>query len=529
MRRARNAAGALAAVTIGAAALLITFVPAQAAPNPPVAAPEPAGLETPVSTANGTRTLVVDSTTGLPVENASIAVQGKGFDVDHGLFIAVCQDGSGAPETLTKCVGGPIPDGNTTTGWAHITADGEGAGGVKAAWGPDGSFSVTLALPKVDEGDVNCVTGKCSLYTASDDDSIRAEDNAVPLAFAAPPTSSSEPPPTTPSSTAPTAPGTAIVQVVQSASIVAGGTQLVVFSGFQAGEQVNLTLFSAPLTLSPVQADETGVARAEFVVPPDFAAGTHRLEAIGQESRTVGVASFQVTAPPVSTSSTPSSTPSSTSTPSSSSSPSTSSPPASSSASSSAAPSTAVTPTAAAGTSDDDGSSLWWLWLILGIVALAAIITGIVVYRRNKEQQQRERDEQEITDAAAREQAAGTYGTPGYDPGSDAPTVFLPPVAPGGPPAGADPYGLLSGREDLYPGGDPAGPTEILPPADHNQGRGPYGSPLGEGQGEGYRPPASDPASDPIDGPGTQAWTPDEDDTPDQPPSGGEPGPDQRR
>ena len=34
-----------------------------------------------------------------------------------------------------------------------------------------------------------------------------------------------------------------------------------------AGEQVNLTLFSDPITLSPVTADQTGVARVEFIVP----------------------------------------------------------------------------------------------------------------------------------------------------------------------------------------------------------------------------------------------------------------------
>ena len=300
MSRARSAAAALAAVTAGAAALFLTLAPAQAAApettaSSTQASAQPAGVAaaaaTAISTSNGTRTLIVDPTTDLPATKASIKVQGKGFDTDHGLYVAVCADDSGAPEDLTTCVGGAIPAANTTTGWAHITEDGQGAGGVKAAWGADGSFTVTLTLPLVTEGDVNCVTGACSLYTASDDDSIRTEDNAVPLKFTPPPTSSSSAP-STPA-------GTAIPQVIQSPSIVAGGTQLVVFSGFRAGEQVNLTLFSDPVTLSPVTADSTGVARVEFVVPADSVEGAHRLEAIGQQSGTIGVASFQVTAPVV--------------------------------------------------------------------------------------------------------------------------------------------------------------------------------------------------------------------------------------
>ncbi len=525
MRRTRSAAAVLAGATVAAAAVLTAVVPAQAAPAVPVVGAQAAA---PTTTSDGTRTLVVDSTTDLPVENATIAVQGKGFDVTHGLYIAVCEDGSGAPEKLTTCVGGPIPDGNTGTGWAHITENGDGTGGVRAAWGPDGSFSVTLALPKVDEGDVDCVSAKCSLYTASDDPTIRTEDNAVPVTFAAPPpTSSSSTPPTSSSPTAPTAPTgptgptapkSATVQDIATPDIEAGKTQLVIFSGFAAGEQVNLTLFSAPITLSPVTADGTGVAQARFVVPADIAPGTHRLEAIGQQSGTVGVASFQVTAPPPPTSA--SSTPSTSASPSSAAS---SSAPASSSSSSSASPSSsaAAPTTAVTPTNTDSGTNLWWLWLIIGIIVLAGIITAIVVYRRNKEQEQRERDEQAITDAAAREQAAGPY---------DAPTVVLPPARPEGPPPGEDPYGLLSGRDHpdsptLYSGRDPAGPTQVIGPPGGGQGTGAAGPTPGEtgtgrpapgsqGPTDAPNPPAGPAGEQPGgDGPHTQAWTPDEDDT----------------
>lgn len=495
MSRARIAA-ALAVVTAGAAALFVALAAPRAAALDATVAIRSAIVATPVSTSNGSQTLIVDPTTGLPAANATITVQGKGFDTGQGLYVAVCLDRSGAPADLTSCVGGSIPDSNSTTAWGHITKNGKGTGGVKAAWGPDGSFSVRLALPSVTEGDVNCVTSRCSLYTASDDNSIRTEDNAVALTFASAP----------PSTSAPTAPGTAIPQNISAPTIVAGGTQNVIFSGFEAGEQVNLTLFSDPITLSPVTADQTGVATVAFIVPADFVAGTHRLEAIGAQSGTVGVASFQVTAPPVPT--TPSPTPS----------PAPSSSVSSSAASSSAASSSAPASSAVTSSSSvpapagDSGSSLWWLWLILAIVLIAGIVTGIVVYRR-KQQEQRERDEMEIADSAAREQQAGAGGGSNFD----ARTVFLPPVQSDGPPPGADPYGLLSGRDhpdnpSLYSGRDPAGPTQAYgPPSGY--GAPPPGGPTGSSGPPTEEMPPAQPGSRGADGPSTQAWSQDHDDT----------------
>ena len=120
--------------------------------------------------------------------NATIKVAGAGFDTDHGLYVAVCAGSGGAPD-LSKCVGGAIPDDNTTQRLGAHHHGRHRTGGVLASWQPNGSFTVTLALPSATAGTVNCVTSKCSLYTASDDDSIHTEDNAVPVTFAAPPTS----------------------------------------------------------------------------------------------------------------------------------------------------------------------------------------------------------------------------------------------------------------------------------------------------------------------------------------------------
>ncbi|MEP6562148.1 MAG: hypothetical protein ABJD68_13865, partial [Nakamurella sp.] len=425
--RARFAAAMLAVATSGCAALLLTLAPAQAAaPAGMVVAGSAAAAQAPA----GSPKLIVDPTSNLAADGATIKVQGTAFDNTKGLVVAICAADSGAPQDLAKCVGGAIPDSNTTSAWAHITEDGQGAGGVKQAWGTDGSFNVTLSLPSITAGQVNCVSGNCSLYAIYDDESRPQGVSPVALSFKAPASSSSS------SSSAPPAPpSVAVVQSISSPSIVAGGTQKVIFSGFKPNEQVNLTLFSAPIVLSPVNADGTGVAQVQFVVPADLEAGAHRLEAIGAESKSVGVASFQVTAPVVSSSPPPSSS----APPSSSSVSSSASSASSSSVVSSSAPASSVVTASStvAPTNGDSGNSLWWLWLIIGIVLVAGIITAIVVYRR-KQAEQRERDEQEVTDAAAREQAAYQNPAPGY--GADAPTVFLPPVQTSGPPPGADPY-----------------------------------------------------------------------------------------
>jgi len=444
MKRARIGAFALAVAAAGALAATVALTPAQTAAAATSAGSAQA-VATPVTSSNGSATLVVDPTTDLADTGASIKVDGKGFGDDPGgLYIAVCPDAGNTPN-LAKCVGGPIPGNTSPPGaWAHVVGSGTG---VNVANWNDGAFSVTLALPSVGGGSADCVTAKCALYTVSDDGSHPGLNNRVPLTFKAPPSSSS----------VPATPSSAIVQQVGTPTIAPGATQSVIFSGFKPGEQVNLTLFSDPVTLSPVTADPTGVARADFVVPADFVDGTHRLEAIGAQSGTVGVASFQVLAPTP----TPSPTPTPTPTPTPSPSPTTSSA-SSSASSSSAAPATAVTTsTAAAG---DSGGSNWWIWLILALVVLAGLITWFIVYRRNKEAARAEQEKQ-LADAASREQRTG-----GYDPMADAPTRVLPPTSPppGGPPPGADPYGLLSGRDHPY-GVDPNAPTRMDSPGPTQQ------------------------------------------------------------
>lgn len=437
MTRARIGAFALAVATTGTLAVTVALGPAQATTTSSAAQV----VATPVTSTNGAATLIVDPTSDLADTGASINVGGRGFGDDPGgMYIAVCRD-AGATPNLDMCVGGPVPGNPTPGAWAHVVKSGTGVN--VSNWNA-GAFNVTLALPSVAGGSVDCVSSKCALYTVSDDGTKPGLNNRVALTFKAP------------ASSVPSTPSSAIVQQVGSPTVAPGATQTVIFSGFKGGEQVNLTLFSAPVTLSPVTADSTGVARVDFVVPADFVDGAHRLEAIGAESGTVGVASFQVVIPTP----TPSPTPTSTPTPSPTPSPTSSSVTSSAETSSSVAPTTAVTTSAADG--GDSGGTNWWIWLILVVVVLAGLITWFVVYRRNKEAARAEQEKQ-LADAAAWEQTA-------YDPMADAPTMVLPPTGPppGGPPPGADPYGLLSGRTHPY-GVDPNAPTEFDQPGPNQQ------------------------------------------------------------
>lgn len=479
MIRGRTAAASLAVVTTAAAVLVSALAGSAGAADAGVRAPVVAALQSTV-VSSGDRTLFADPVTGLPEAGAPVTVTGAG---PAGYYVAICE---GVPaENRANCVGAPDTAAPVTSGWVYVT---------------EPTFSAVLAAPAAG-GTPNCVPDRCQLYAGV--------DLSVPLAYApssSAPTSPTDPatsPPATPTTeSSASVPGTAIAQVIQSPSVVAGAQQLVVFSGFRAGEQVALTLFSAPLDLSPVTADSTGVAQVAFTVPADFAAGTHRLQGIGQESGTVGVASFEVTAPVTSS---PSSTPSTVSSPESSAAVSSTSA-LSPVTTVSTVPTSAVTPGSGA-----SGSSLWWLWLVLAAIVIGAIVAGVLVYRRRKQAEQEEADRQAGLQAAAaeeqrRQQAAIDQAN------ATAQTAFMPrpypppggPGAPGGMPPGYPPGaypGLLSGRDhpdnpSLYSGGyPPAGPpTGGYPPAGPPQGGYP---PAGSPQG-----PAGPPPPPQQDGPG---------------------------
>lgn len=478
---------------------------------------------------NGQRQLKVAVTPyqGLAPSGAQITVAGTGFDRSHDLWVAVCQDDGVAPAALLHCVGGAIPDGNSTAGWGVVTDSREPPypGPVTTHWMGRGSFVLSLQLPAVIGESADCVSAPCRVYTRSSDDDDRTEDVGVPLVFTAPPgqpssggassqqggqsesesASSAGPASSTQTSTEPSTPAEPTTQTIGpvpttvtpdsmlQTSVAVGGNQTVVFTGFTPGEKVSVTVYSDPVTLKSVTADPGGNVRISFKVPAKLAPGEHILQAIGSQSGRVGIARFAVGA--AATSSTGTSTTGSTTASVTASSVASTSAIASSSvvassagagsaATSAAAPvsSVAGSPTAtahgAATAGGGNGDRLLWLWIVLAALVVVGAAAGVVAMVRSRRDHE---DDLPVTTAIATSPAPGWSAAPGA-PGATAPP---PTHDPGG-------FGLLSGREHpdgpvLYSGGQwPDAPTSVI--------------------GGGAAPTAPD---QPAGGPNTQQWRPD--------------------
>ncbi|GGL86941.1 hypothetical protein [Nakamurella endophytica] len=490
----------------------------------------------PASTASGPVRLLVDPATALDPAGARITVSGSGYNAGVPLLVAVCAAGG---SSLDDCVGGPVPAGNGSTAWAYVTGDGAAppdGGGVRARFGPGGAFSVQLRLPAVGSGPgPDCTTARCAVVTRP---ATGGDDGAlsVPVSFAGGPTTgpttasttrtttasststttttstatsttessttsssteTSSPPPTS-ISTRP-APSTLAAKTIRADTIAAGAQQQVAFLGFDPGEKVTVLLFSDPIPLPSRTVDQSGFVVIDFTVPADLAPGTHVLQVTGARSRNVGIARFEVTAPPATTTSSTAPAPTPTASPTPSSTPTTSTP-ASSSAPVSTAASSAAPPIPAPAAPTNTRPV--WPWFVLGGLVLLLAGFGIFIWgqrrRRLDEEQERERT---LAAAAAEEHQRAVRAL--RDANADAPTTQLGPYGhPEPPPFGADP-GLLSGRDDPY-----------NPPL--LSGRQPYPSPGGSpGDAPTFRPgseparPPLSPEGDPGSGPGTEQWRPD--------------------
>ncbi len=535
----RRTAAALAAAAVLAVGLLVALDQSvAAAPGNVSGQVAPAA---PVTTAGtgGAPTLSIDPASGLTSAGATIKAVGSGFDTEAGLYVAICQvHGNAAPNVKTDCVGGPIPAANPTTAWAHITSSGVAVPGqVSQKWNDKAGFSVDLTLPASDSSSdgLDCSKVVCAVITTPDAGTDKTQMLSIPITYAAATTTTPTPPttPTTPSSTPTTTSSqtttsqvvsTSTIEVVgttvqpntiDSASVVAGGQQEVLFAGFAKNEVVSVTLYSAPITLPDARADSDGIVKIDFTVPADLPPGTHLLKAVGKTSKVTGVASFEVTAPVVKSTAL-SSTVASSSAPA-------SSAPASSAAvaplpvvssvaaSSSAAPSSRLVAVLVRGAPAK--SRLVWPWYVLGVVVLLWVGVAIFMVQRRRKRLAAENREKEriLAEASVAEQQRAADALAAAN--SNAPTAYIGPL-PGDQPEGYLGYhpgehGLLSGRDHPdnpgmmsgrgeHPGSTGEQPTTQLPPASGAHSPPPPGS--------SARPQGADPAAG---GPPTGAWTPD--------------------
>lgn len=582
----RRLAVALAATAVLAAGLLIVReqTAAAVAPHLPAAARAAAAAPAPATTSNaGGAKLVVDPANGLPSTGGSLAVSGSGFSTTAGLYVAICHADGKAPASLKDCVGGAIPDSNSSSSWAHVTANGAPpatGGPVAATWAAGGAFSVHLTLPASNTASdaLDCSKVVCAVYTRPDKGGDKSQELSIPLTFQAPPatttaatttpTTTTQPPSrtrttttssttttststssssssasstkstvsstTAPSSTVRTA-TTVRPKLIQSDPVAVGAVQEVLFGGFDKGETVLVTLYSAPRKLPAVTADQDGIVTVRFTVPADLPVSAHLLQVVGQTSKVTGVASFEVMAAPVVSSAVISSSAPVSTTAASvpvSSAPVASSavapvvPPTFSSSAPASSPAAPVPPAPAS-----SGSKPVWPWYLLGLIVLLAIGFALWALQRRRDRLAAELREKDrlLAEGAAAEQdrAAGAIARAN----ADAPTDYIGPRATGRSDGytGFDPgeHGLLSGRDNPdnpgllsghgYRQGDTAEPlTTYLPPQQPSVDQPtryapPPAHPLDSGPAVGSAPGA-DSGTGVDSGPHTSTWRPDFDD-----------------
>ncbi|MER6960150.1 immunoglobulin I-set domain protein [Streptomyces sp. NPDC000618] len=141
----------------------------------------PSGTRT-VTGAEGQR-LTVTPVNDLATEDQVLEVTGSGYDVDKGIYVALCVD-NGAGELPTPCVGGvDMTGGSHSSAW--ISSDPPDYGEELATpYGVGGTFSVELTVDAKDEF-TDCFKATCVLVTRADHtlSGDRSQDVKVPVAF----------------------------------------------------------------------------------------------------------------------------------------------------------------------------------------------------------------------------------------------------------------------------------------------------------------------------------------------------------
>ena len=154
--------------------------------------------------------LTVSQSDGLSAEGQAVTVTGSGYDVTKGIYVALCV----VPPrgSLPSPCGGGIDregDGGASV-WISDNPPSY-ASGLPRAYGPGGSFTVTIRVGPRINAVTDCRVVRCAIVTKNDhtinDD--RSQDLLIPVTFLGePPAAATSVPVTTvPVSTASTAPG----------------------------------------------------------------------------------------------------------------------------------------------------------------------------------------------------------------------------------------------------------------------------------------------------------------------------------
>ncbi|MEU6348342.1 immunoglobulin I-set domain protein [Streptomyces sp. NPDC047072] len=142
---------------------------------------EPSGTKT-VTGTEGQR-LTVTPVNDLALTGQKLKVTGSGYDVDKGIYVALCVD-NGDGELPTPCIGGVDMSGEShSSAWISSNPPDYGEE-LATPYGDGGSFEVELTVDAKDEF-TDCFKATCVLATRADHtlSGDRSQDVKVPVSF----------------------------------------------------------------------------------------------------------------------------------------------------------------------------------------------------------------------------------------------------------------------------------------------------------------------------------------------------------
>ncbi|GGX86128.1 hypothetical protein GCM10010358_45370 [Streptomyces minutiscleroticus] len=141
----------------------------------------PSGTKT-VTGAEGQK-LTVTPVNDLATEDQTLKVTGSGYDVEKGIYVALCVD-NGEGELPSPCIGGvDMTGGSHSSAWISSNPPDYGED-LATPYGDGGTFSVELTVDARDEY-TDCFEAKCVLATRADHtlSGDRSQDVKVPVGF----------------------------------------------------------------------------------------------------------------------------------------------------------------------------------------------------------------------------------------------------------------------------------------------------------------------------------------------------------
>lgn len=157
---------------------------------------------------DGQHTLRVSQAADLSPAGQSVSVSGSGFDVNKGIYVALClvTPPDAAP---TPCGGGVDQTGSSgASAWISSNPPSYGQG-LAVPYGPGGTFSVSVTVSPVLSGGFDCRQVQCAIVSRNDHvrTADRSQDVLVPVRFGAGDAPPADPPPgTAPTTLAPPPP-----------------------------------------------------------------------------------------------------------------------------------------------------------------------------------------------------------------------------------------------------------------------------------------------------------------------------------